>query len=277
MRGAGPAPVAGLALGSFGPVALASAFVPLRSLPGGTTAAFAVLAVTVFAAAGLARAGGAVGAFTATLSFDFYFSRPYLVLDLDWHDNGRSLLVFVVAALAGATAARRSRGFDASAIVAGAPRRAEPGPVRRVLGLIADEVDPRDLVLAVQAELTSLLVLQGCRYYSGQVPGSLPELDVPSGGDLSQLAVRLELPVRAGAHALGVYVLETTPGTLLTPTHIEQARLLGDLLAVGIAPDSMLRPARRPARPHSGLRARRGRGGGAARSRRAQRTVERRT
>src|SRR5450432_2766122 len=78
----------GLAIGGFGPLLIAGALVPFRtdSIVAANVALVFVIVVVVAAAEG-GRAAGIVAAVVSTLSFDFFFTRPFQSLKIDNGDD----------------------------------------------------------------------------------------------------------------------------------------------------------------------------------------------
>ncbi len=244
MRDADLARATGVAVVAFGPLAIAGVAVPLREAHLATTAVAALLACVVVVVVAIDElASGGVAALVATLSFDFFLSRPYLVLDLDWRDDGRSLVLFAAVALAARAVTSRRRTKRALVATDLGSRGPVARHVQRVMRLLRDGVDGRDLITAVEAELTSLLVLRSCQFERRSGSGRWSQLADVADDDLSQHGERLELPVRAGKHILAVMVLEPTPGARIQANDRDVAYALADLLATGIAPTRLLRPA----------------------------------
>jgi two-component system sensor histidine kinase KdpD len=98
------------ALGGLGLLVFAMLLVPLREILGAPNIAIILLlGVQAIAIAG-GRQGAIVGALVASLSFDFFFTEPYLQLVIDdRHDLITALLLFVVGVATSELYAFRSR------------------------------------------------------------------------------------------------------------------------------------------------------------------------
>ena len=84
-------------IGGLGIVVAAMALVPLRDFLGPQNVAILLLLGVQIVAVTGGRAGGLIGAATAALSFDFFFTEPYLELViLDRLDVITAVLLFAV-------------------------------------------------------------------------------------------------------------------------------------------------------------------------------------
>jgi hypothetical protein len=220
--------------------------VPLRTQPVGNEVAFLAM-VSVVGIAGVMAGfgGGGSAAVMATLSLDFFFSRPYLELKMDSADDGRNTILLLVVGLGAAALAHRQQAARSAAARMLADRPNESRHIQRVVDLIAQGLDPRDLISAVQAELTVLLLLRSCRFETGESTGWLPRLErngmISTGrpprhhGDLRRPAGEFELLVQAGGGTVGRFVLDPSPGTSVLLEHRVVALILADHLGAAIA------------------------------------------
>jgi hypothetical protein len=234
--------VGGFGAAGLGPFAAVTVLSPLRDQP--LIAGVVVLALITVIATATALSGpwlGAVATVNSALWFNFLFVRPYGVLKFDgplW-----PIAALLIAGLAAVAMARRRRA------PAGAhPREsaASPPPARhiqRIARLIEEGADERDLVSAVQVELTGLLLARDCRFEtaveSSTDTAARPRLE--RDGTLSGLDGleppdrELELPVQIGTHRVGRFLLEPTPGVSIPFDHLLVAVILTDHLAAAIA------------------------------------------
>jgi hypothetical protein len=204
------------------------------------------LAVTAAAAlVGLcARLGGTAAAAAATvvgaMSANFFLRRPYLELRFDATDGVVAVLLLCVGAVVAATSGRDR--ISAAENRAVAPESAR---VARFVALVREGTDAGDLVLAVAAELMTLLRLRSCAYEPGAHTGSLPRLQRDGSiqhpgaarDDGDELAGGLvELPVRFGGQLLGRVVVEPFGHVAVPHDARVVAVLLTDHLAAAIAP-----------------------------------------
>jgi K+-sensing histidine kinase KdpD len=230
----------GFVVAGFGPLAVATLLAPLREQPQST--AIVVLALVLAIATSAALAGPTAGAFatvTATLSFDFLFIRPYHALKVDPQDERWPVIVVLAVGLAIVAITRRRRLQSTSA----SPTSPEPNPsrhIQRIVQLIEQGVDPSDLVSAVQAELTALLLARSCRFDSDDDTVARPSLerDGSVAGRRTDLMFQfgeLDLPVRFGTRRLGRFVVEPTPGVVVPFDHRIVAVILTDHLAAALS------------------------------------------
>ncbi|HEY5165882.1 MAG TPA: DUF4118 domain-containing protein [Acidimicrobiia bacterium] len=190
----------GFAIAVLGPVAVASALLPLRGdLQPSNVALVLVLAVLV-----------------AAVSFDYLFTRPYYSFSINNGDDVQTVVRLLAVGLAVGEIVARSR--QSRAIAQRRSREAEH--LRHVAELSAGGESPGRLVTVVQNELTQIRDLKSCRFERPPFPTSLPQLrhrgirletEPP---DQIGLHDQLELPVRGGGRVLGRFVLTMpTDGT----------------------------------------------------------------
>jgi hypothetical protein len=231
---------AGFAVAGLGPLTAASILLPLREQPYVTSIVGVVLIVVIVASAVLAGpVAGAVATVTAVLSFDFLFVRPYLVLKMPSGDEVWPVVALL--ALGSLVVAVVRRRWPPS-VDAAPPARCNPNQSRhieRIVRLIEQGADPRDLTSAVQAELTSLLLLLGCRFETGDSSNPRPRIGrerrvVGPDGVVPLAHETLELPVRVRGHVVGRFVLTPTPGVSIPLEHRIVAVILTDHLAAAI-------------------------------------------
>lgn len=147
-----------LALAALGPVVVALLLVPFRS--GLHNANLALMLVLVVVLAGIVggRRAGAVAAIVATLSFDFFLTRPYLSLKIETSaDLETALILLGVGLLVGTVA---SRGRQSAQERERAARAI--GRVHRVADRVAQGAPLDDVVAVVTGELLELLHLHDC-------------------------------------------------------------------------------------------------------------------
>jgi K+-sensing histidine kinase KdpD len=239
----------GYVTAAAGPLAAVSLLSVFREQPLSIPAVVLVLIVVIVVAAALA---GPVAAFTATLtaalSFDFLFVSPYRVLKLGPIEEVWPVGLLLAAGVSIGSLVRRRWPYRDGAVVSAAQRVSNPSlHVQRVVLLIEQGADGRDLIAAVQAELTGLLVARSCRFDAGQDPSRRPRLErdgTVSGYGIEPAlpATELELPVQRGRHRVGSFVIDPTPGVTVPFDHRIVAVILTDHLAAALA-------ARKPAPP----------------------------
>ncbi len=172
------------------------------------------MVTVVIGAAFAGRAGGALAAVTAAISFDFFLTQPYLSLHIESTDDIETALLLLVVGLLVGQIAVRSRRHLAEA----EQGRSEIARLRRLTDLVARGEDGADVLLAAQAELTALFDLESCRFEAGLPDGSRPVLERTgavsghrawrfAGDDLALPAAGVDLPVLGHGRPVGRFVL----------------------------------------------------------------------
>ena len=200
-----------------------------------------VLALTVVAGGLLAgRVGGVTSALIAAVSFDFFFTQPYLSLKIgNGNDAATTLLLVGVGLLVGATAQQGRRRQSALGH--------DPSALLRVLG-VAAEGCAEDVELSIRAELLRLLQLQDCWYT--REPVTLTLLDpagririsdtVAQAGDAALPLEGVSIPVVWSDHRYGHLVAVPIAGRVTSASArrvaVAMAQTLGLSLAAQPAP-----------------------------------------
>jgi len=237
----------GLALGGFGPIAAAALLVPIRGDIINANVALVLVVVVVVAATTGGRAAGAYAAVISALSYNFFFTRPYLSLNIDSADDVETtVLLLLVGLLVGQLAVRaiasRSEARES---------RGEIARIHRMAEMAARGDDPADVLLAAQAELSDLLGLRSCRFEAPPYGSSVPRLErsgalsaYPGGtrrfahGAFELPADGVELPVLARGQQVGRFVLEPTPGVGASLVRKVVAVALADQVGAVLSPAS---------------------------------------
>jgi MFS family permease len=231
----------GLAVGVLAPVLVALVLVPFRNeLHRANLALVLVLVVVVAAIVGGWRAG-ALAAIFATLSFDFFLTRPYLSLKIQTSNDFETALILLgVGLLVGVVAARgrtseRGRERAGEAITR----------VHRVADLVAQGVPVDDVVAAVARELRALLGLQDCWLEFPPFGYVMPTLERGGnlegsehrwfGGGLALSEDGIEVMVLEQGAPIARFVLIGDPGHAATIEERVVAVALTDQLGVALA------------------------------------------
>jgi Domain of unknown function (DUF4118) len=205
-----------LAIVSMG---LAAAMVPLRTRVTPTTIALALMVVVVVAAAFGGRLAGVLTALAVTVSYDFWFTRPYLSLKVDSADDVEiTVLLLVCGLIVGALAARAHRS-----VVDASWAKGELRHVHRLAEMVACGASTADVVAVAEQQLTELLSLQGCSFESPSGTENVAVLH--RSGALDGLHLYrvarvgfelprpgLALPVLAEGREVGRFILSPTEG-----------------------------------------------------------------
>lgn len=209
----------GLAVAGLVPIIVAALLVPLRDELVGTNLALILVIFVVLGGVMGGRAGGALAAVAAAFSFDFFLTQPYLSLHMDSADDIETTLLLLLVGLIVGQLAIRSQVHRAAA----AHTRSEIHQLTRIADLVARGEDPADVLLAAQAELTTLLGLASCRFEaapSGTVLAHLERTGAVSGQrewrfaghDLALPGDGVELPVLSHGRPIGRFILIPEPG-----------------------------------------------------------------
>lgn len=243
-----------IAIAGLGPIVVAAALVSVRGELVNVNVALVLVVVVVLAAVAGGRFAGALAAVMAALSYEFFFTQPYLSLRIsDGDDLVTTVLLLAIGLVVGelVVVGRRSRR---------AAGRSHDGITRlhRVAELAVSGTPAGELAAAVERELVALLGLRACGYEPAPVGAPRARLErngaITSSarvhhlvdGELALPAAGLELPVLGGGRQLGRLLLE--PGTRVGVS-LEQrviAVALADQLGAALAPaaDGTVRAAR---------------------------------
>lgn len=229
--GAGHVP-AGAAVGALSALIIAGALVPFRDhLPNADMALALVVPVLLAAIIG-GRIAGALTAVVSAMTFDFFFTQPYLSLRISSKDDFATFVVLFIVAMVAAEVGIRSRRGGAAA----RESRSEIERLVRVAELSARGADVDDVVSSARAELIGLFGLEECVYQAVRSGPELPRLgnrgalegtQLVSWGDFLLPTGGVEISVRGRGRELGRLVLYAATAT--------RASLEKRLVAVAIA------------------------------------------
>ena len=231
--------LAGLFLGGTGPILVGGLLVGVRNRISVADVALALVLVVLFASQVGGRRSGIVAAVVATMSLDFFHTRPYLSLKIAGRDDLITVgLLLVVGVVVGGLAVRQ----DAERATA-ASNRADVVRLHRVAELVASGADADDVRLSVQTEITATLALAECRFERLPIRGAgLPRLDrggAVVGGDRFTMARNgtfelppegVELAVIGRGVELGRFVCLPSKGKGVALEHRLAAVALADQL-----------------------------------------------
>jgi hypothetical protein len=233
----------GLAIAALGPIAVAGALVPFRDEMTHANVALVFVVLVVLAAAAGGRWVGAVAAIVSTLSFDFFFTRPYQSLTIDRADDVETtILLLAVGLIVGEIVVRadrvrraRDRGRD------------EIASLHRIAEAVALGAPAAVVQTDVERELTTLLSLRGSAFERLPYERPLPALERSGaveatvhryvGGEFALPADGLAIPVFVRGVEVGRLVLEPRPDVGVSLEERIVAVALADQLGAAIAAD----------------------------------------
>jgi Domain of unknown function (DUF4118) len=231
------------------PIALAAAWIPLRSdLPNSDVALLLALCVGAVALVG-GRWASVVGALAAATAFDLFDTPPYGQLFMN---RARDVVTTVVLAGAGLLVGElcvRVRSYRVMA----ASRKDDFSVMSGAARLMALGEDASMVVGALAGELVSRVGLADCEFEYGPPLGDRPCIArdgslVYVGGLVHEyLAAEVDLPVWAGTDVVGRYRLSLAPGSPPTSDRLQAA--VGIAEQAGAALAASRPPAEPPVRP----------------------------
>ena len=243
----GQASIAGYVVAAVGPIVVAALLVPLRDELVSTNLALILVLTVVLAAVIGGRGPGAVAAVVATVSYDFFLTRPYLTFRIDSADDIETTFILLfIGLIVGqvAVVARQSR-------TAAARGSEEVARLHRVADLVASGNPVDEIVQQVSSELTGMLSLRGCRFEeppftvqpglptverNGTISGTKTHRFV--GGGFAMPAEGAVLPVQGRGRPVGRFVLEPGDPHGASVEELVVAVALADHLGAAIAAGS---------------------------------------
>jgi K+-sensing histidine kinase KdpD len=228
---ADPRTAIGIAIGAFGCLFLAAVLVPLRDDIPNADMALALVVPVLLAGTYGGRAAGVTSAVVAALTFNFFFTQPYLSLRIASSDDIVTFLMLLTVALIAAEAGVRARRGGAAA----RESKSEVQRLGRVAELSTAGAGVSDVIEAVQTEMRELLALEDCVWEpdgKGALPrlgrrGALEDAELVAWGELVLPTGGVEVPVRGRGRQFGRLVLYARPAT---PASLEK-RLVAVVLA----------------------------------------------
>jgi K+-sensing histidine kinase KdpD len=224
---------AAVAAGVLLPLAVAAVFLPLRSSWSNTNMALVLVVAVVAVAAMGNRLAGALGALSAAVWFDFFYTVPFERFTISRTADIRTAALLLVVGLAVSQLAARARRLKVIAItdaryLAEIHETAELAQTARSADAVIDHV---------RRQLIGLLDLTGCRFEYGTLTGHPARLE-PDGSvmvrhhrqDVDEFglpAEEIELRTFGNGRYFGRFMLAPKPGS--RPSL--QARLVAVTLA----------------------------------------------
>jgi hypothetical protein len=228
--------LAGLAFGGLGSVAVAIALVPLREEIDNANLALILVLVVVCAAIVGGRAAGAVAAVGATLSFDFFLTRPFVSMRIDSADDIETVMILLAVGLIVGEVAARGRRFRRDRDRAAAAI----GRVHRVAERVSTGAPVDEIARVVKDEVIALLRLRDCWLELAPFQWPLPTLERAGtiqmaehrwfGGGFAIPEYGLQLPVVESGREVARLVLVGDPDRSVTLDERVVAIALADQL-----------------------------------------------
>jgi hypothetical protein len=231
----------GVAVGGLGSIAVSVALSPFRNDIDNANLALILVFVVVCAAIVGGRAAGAVAAITATLSFDFFLTRPFVSMRIESADDIETVLILLAVGLVvGEVAARGRRSRRDRERAAEAILR-----VHRVAEKVATGDPLVEIARAVRSELSALLMLRDCWLELSPFQWPLPRLERAGtieadehrwlGRGFAMPEFGVQLPVLEGGREVARLVLIGDPDVAVTLEERVVAVALADQLGSAFA------------------------------------------
>ncbi|MDQ1477196.1 MAG: hypothetical protein QOE62_2425 [Actinomycetota bacterium] len=222
----------GAAVGALTVFVVAAALIPFRDHIPNANMALALVVPVLLAAVFGGRIAGAATAVVSALTFDFFFTRPYLSLRISSKDDVATFVVLLIVAMIAAEIGIRSRRGGAAA----RDLRSELDRLLRVGELSARGADVDDVVSAARAELIGLFGLDDCVYEPQRSGPELPRLGNHGALEGAQLVVWGEFVLPTGGVEIPVMGRGLERGrVVLYASEATSASLEKRLVAVAIA------------------------------------------
>jgi hypothetical protein len=233
------------AVGGLSSIAVGAVLVGVRGEIANANVALILMATVVVAATFGGRRAGLVAAVTATLSFDFFHTQPYLSLTIDSANDVETATVLLLTGLLVGGLAGRRRAAQAEAAVS----HQEIRRLHRVADLIAHGAQPAEVLFACERELTALLTLEHCEFEAGAA-SDLPRLErngiVTGGnlrfvhGDFALPGPAVDLPVLHRGQRVGGFVLRPDPDVGVSLEQRVVAVAIADQVGAALRPGQVV-------------------------------------
>jgi hypothetical protein len=232
-----------MAIAGLGPIVVAAALVSVRGELVNVNVALMLVVVVVLAVVSGGRAAGALAAVMAALSYEFFFTKPYLSVRIsDGEDAVTTVLLLVIGLVVGELVVIGRRNRQAAG-------QAQEGIARlhRIAELTVSGARAEDLVAAVEGELEALLDLEECTYEVAPFGAPLARLErngaVASSvhhlveGEFALPIGGVEIPVVGAGRQLGRVVLMPKADVSLERRVVAVA--LADQLGAALGPAAL--------------------------------------
>jgi len=225
------------------PVAVAAAFIPLRSHVAAADIALLLALVILVAATLGGRRTGAVAAVEAAVAFDLFFTKPYYSLRINHAEDIETAVLMLIVGVAIGEIVTRGKRHRVAAHVS----RSNLARVSRITELAAGGEPPGRLIRVARRELLELLDVNDAEFERPPFLDALPRLShaglsiPPNPGSRlqsnSHRESRIELPIWAEGLEVGRFVLtlaDDATGLEFAPEARTSALALADRLGVAL-------------------------------------------
>jgi K+-sensing histidine kinase KdpD len=224
------------------PVGLAALLVPFRATFAATAAALLLVAVIVGVAAVGDRVAGYTATVAATLSFDFFLTKPYERLQITHRADLETAICLFLVGVVVTEIVMQSKRFHRAA----QEQSAFVGLIHAVSELVTSGASRGDVVNLVSDELVGLLHLRACYYEAGHAARVRMRIerngDVLLGGrlwgadELGLPGSEVELAVHDRGLVVGRFVLVPTPAWPVSQQRRVVAVALSDQVGAVLRP-----------------------------------------
>jgi K+-sensing histidine kinase KdpD len=221
-------------------IVLGAALVPLRSTLGPTNVALLMTTLVVIAAVAGGRIAGVASAVSASVTFNFFFTKPYLTLRVgDGHDIVTIVLIVLIGLAVGQLTSVRARRTSEVRDHVNALHGLEA-----VSAAVSAGVDPREVVATIHRELVDGAGLSDARFEPLTEDDQRPLVDrtghmhtlrrTHTGRGFALPPEGARLPVASGDQPFGQLVIEAAQGVTVTVEQRKAIVAMADQLAMSI-------------------------------------------
>lgn len=221
-------------------IIVAAVMVPLRDRVGSANMALVLVLVVIGAAAAGGRVAGAIAAVTASLSFNFFYTKPYLNLRVHaMRDVLTVVLILTVGLAVGELGVARSRQS--------ATRRSHLASMRsleQVGALVSSGARAEEVWPATRDALIALLKVRNAIFEPFPSHSRIPEIERDGRIDVADKRYRgdgfalpdggVAVPVEAAGTRIGQIVLDPDPEVGVTREQRRAAVALADQFAIAL-------------------------------------------
>ena len=225
------------------PIAIAALLVPFRRMFADTASALVLVAVIVAIATIGSRMAGAVATISATLSFDFFLTRPYERFAIVQRPDIETTISLFIVGLAVTELAATNRYHRRIAV----EESDYLGIIYYLSELVASGTRPGEVIEQPRLELTDLLHLRDCWYIDGPSDAQMTRLEHDGSVNVGRsrrdvhevglLGGVVELLVEGRGRELGHFVLDPTAGWSVSIQRRVVTAAIADQVGAALAAD----------------------------------------